>query len=643
MCYLLIPIIVFLFIFCIAYTVIFSEIDLEEGKDFFQTQDFAQQYYITMIQKRNMSESNYRTIKIGEQEIYYESPNSYYGGWEEEFQYIIVNHNTQKIYTNIRTDDIEQAKQEMSSNNIYWNYEEEMINTSMESINQNNIKYQSISIDLERLEGYSIYTTLDETKLTTSSPIYYQRLAYDCIEKLGMIPCYFIPVLAVILLLMGIYLLYAIGHEKKTEEIYLNTFDKWSYEWIFIAWMILICILIVILESSLSIQNVLVISILLLVYILCYAITAVLAVTTIKRIKSKTFFKSFLAYKIVRWIKHKFIKVYEFVLYNGSISKRITIRYAGFILISLILASLFFTGIGAILLLGFWIWSWWCLLTYAKQCNTIQEALESIYQGKTDIMLNEGELKGVLKQLAIYINDIAGGFSNAIEESLKSERLKTELITNVSHDIKTPLTSIINYVDLLKKEDIQDEKIQEYLEILDQKSQRLKKLMEDLIEASKVSSGNVILNMEKINVKELMKQTIGEFKDRFEEKKLQIELNLPEDNIYIRADNKSMYRIIENLYSNITKYALENSRVYLDIIKEEKKLKIQMKNISKDKLNISADELMQRFVRGDKSRTTEGSGLGISISKSLTELQNGTFHMSIDGDLFKVEIEFELE
>ena len=256
--------------------------------------------------------------------------------------------------------------------------------------------------------------------------------------------------------------------------------------------------------------------------------------------------------------------------------------------------------------------------------------------------------------MSVYVNDIASGFSNAISESLKSERLKTELITNVSHDIKTPLTSIINYVDLLKKENIQNEKVKEYIDILDKKSQRLKKLTEDLVEASKVSSGNVKLNLEDINLKELFNQTIGEFKDRFEEKSLKIETTVPEKDIKIRADSRYLYRIIENLFSNITKYAQENSRVYIDIEEKEKienknengqkenrrYVNISIKNISKEKLNISSDELMQRFVRGDKSRYTEGSGLGLSIAKSLTELQGGKFDITIDGDLFKVEIEW---
>ena len=211
----------------------------------------------------------------------------------------------------------------------------------------------------------------------------------------------------------------------------------------------------------------------------------------------------------------------------------------------------------------------------------------------------------------------------------------------MSHDIKTPLTSIINYVDLLKSEEINNDKAKEYIEVLDQKSQRLKKLIEDLVEASKASSGNIKLNIERINLVELIKQTTGEFEDKFKQRNLIVEINASNDKIYINADNRYMYRVIENLYSNIAKYALDNSRVYVDINQNNKKSKIIIKNISKDKLNITADELMQRFVRGDKSRTTEGSGLGLSISKSLTELQNGIFDITIDGDLFKVSIEFE--
>ena len=266
-----------------------------------------------------------------------------------------------------------------------------------------------------------------------------------------------------------------------------------------------------------------------------------------------------------------------------------------------------------------------------------------MYNGNNQTELKEEDFSMVFKSSVKYLNNISNGLENAVQERMKSERMKAELITNVSHDIKTPLTSIINYVDLLKKEDIANEKANEYINILDNKSQRLKKLTEDLIEASKVSTGNVSLNLEKINIVELIKQAIGEFEDKFQNKNLQIIVNCQENEININADSRYMYRIVENLFSNIYKYALENSRVYIDIsIVDGTNVVIEMKNISKDKLNISADELMQRFVRGDRSRNTEGSGLGISIAQNLTELQNGTFELKLDGDLFKVKLTFNI-
>ena len=280
-------------------------------------------------------------------------------------------------------------------------------------------------------------------------------------------------------------------------------------------------------------------------------------------------------------------------------------------------------------------WTLYKILEYNKRLNEIKNALHEIYMGNPNIDLDTEELTGTLKELATYVNDVSNGFNNAIQEKLKSERLKTELITNVSHDIKTPLTSIINYVDLLKQENIQDEKVQEYIKVLDSKSQRLKKLIEDLVEASKASSGNVKLNIEEINLSELLKQVTGEFKDKFDERNLIIDLDLPSNNVNIQADNRYMYRIIENLYSNVSKYAMENTRVYITLLKTNDEIRLEIKNVSKDKLNITADELMQRFVRGDKSRYTEGSGLGLSIAKSLCELQDCKFDIEIDGDLFK--------
>ena len=288
----------------------------------------------------------------------------------------------------------------------------------------------------------------------------------------------------------------------------------------------------------------------------------------------------------------------------------------------------------------------WIFVIYKVNSITIQfyeikDALQEIYNGNVEVYLNEENYKGDLKEVSKYVNDIAGGFSNAISEQLKSERMKTELITNVSHDIKTPLTSIINYVDLLEKENIDNENIKKYLEIIDNKSQKLKKLTEDLVEASKASSGNIKLNIERINLDELIKQEIGEFEDKFNKIGLTTIIDIKDKNIYINADGRYIARVLDNIFSNISKYALENSRVYIDVNKENDNVLVTFKNISREKLNISEEELMQRFVRGDESRNTEGSGLGLSISESLTKLQGGEFEINIDGDLFKVMIIFK--
>ena len=243
--------------------------------------------------------------------------------------------------------------------------------------------------------------------------------------------------------------------------------------------------------------------------------------------------------------------------------------------------------------------------------------------------------------LAIDINNISEGFSAAVEEKVKSERLKTELIANVSHDIKTPLTSIINYVDLLKKENLQNETAEGYLEVLSGKTWRLKTLIEDLVEASKASSGVLVLNLECLNFVELVRQSLGEFEDKFSDHKIEPVLTVTQEPIYIMADGRSTYRIIENIFSNVVKYALSGTRAYINIFTEDDMAIVSVKNISAAKLNISSEELMERFVRGDSSRNTEGSGLGLSISKSLAAIQEGTFDIALDGDLFNAVLRFK--
>ncbi|MCI6537688.1 MAG: HAMP domain-containing histidine kinase [Lachnospiraceae bacterium] len=273
--------------------------------------------------------------------------------------------------------------------------------------------------------------------------------------------------------------------------------------------------------------------------------------------------------------------------------------------------------------------------------EAIKDGIQQLAAGNLDYRINTEHMSGENLELAEEINKVRDGVEKAVDAEMKSERLKTDLITNVSHDIKTPLTSIINYVDILKRENIQDERIAGYIEILNRKALRLKQLTEDLVEASKISSGNITLTMQEINLKQLIKQTNGEFEEKFEAKQLDLICDLPEEQMLIMADGRRMFRVIENLYNNAAKYAMPGTRVYVSGSLEGDTVVFSMKNVSENPLNFKADELLERFVRGDVSRSTEGSGLGLEIARNLTVMQGGTFDLYLDGDLFKVTITFK--
>lgn len=282
------------------------------------------------------------------------------------------------------------------------------------------------------------------------------------------------------------------------------------------------------------------------------------------------------------------------------------------------------------------------LLREASGRKQIEHGLKEIAAGDLDYKIDLTELPGEDNlQLAGIVNSLGEGMKAAVQEQMKSERLKADLITNVSHDIKTPLTSIINYVDLLKRENIENEKAKDYIRVLDEKSQRLKQLTEDLVEASKISSGNIKLEFMNLNLNELVQQVNGEFAERFESRNLDLICILQPEPLLICADSRRIWRVLENLYVNVCKYAMPGTRVYVDAIRKDGKIQFSIKNISENALNCEADELTERFIRGDVSRSTEGSGLGLSIAKNLTVLQHGTFDIYLDGDLFKVTITFD--
>ena len=271
----------------------------------------------------------------------------------------------------------------------------------------------------------------------------------------------------------------------------------------------------------------------------------------------------------------------------------------------------------------------------------IKEGGEKIAAGDLEHKIDTKYMYGDFKDFANSLNNINEGLSVAINEKMKSERFKTELITNVSHDIKTPLTSIINYVDLIKKEEPENGNIREYIDVLDRQSSRLKKLIEDLMEASKASTGNLAVNLSVCEAGVLLSQTVGEFDERLKAAGLTPVVSIPETPVKIMADGRHLWRVFDNLMNNICKYSQVGTRVYLNVSERDGKAQITFRNISKYELNITGEELTERFVRGDKSRNTEGSGLGLSIAKSLTELQNGSLKIDIDGDLFKVTLAFD--
>ena len=278
--------------------------------------------------------------------------------------------------------------------------------------------------------------------------------------------------------------------------------------------------------------------------------------------------------------------------------------------------------------------------TQAEVKEKLKKGIEEIALGNMEYQIPLQGLRGENLKLAEMINGIANGFHMAVEEAMKNERLKTDLITNVSHDIKTPLTSIINYVAILKQSDIADPKIQGYLDILEAKAQRLKTLTEDVVEASKVSSGNISLEYMDVDLVEMIQQTEGEMAEKFEARNLKMIVNLPAEPAVVHVDGRRMWRVLENIFGNAAKYAMPGTRVYADLKLEEDTVDLSLKNVSEHQLNISADELTERFIRGDLSRSSEGSGLGLSIAQSLTTMQGGTFNLYLDGDLFRVNIRF---
>lgn len=384
--------------------------------------------------------------------------------------------------------------------------------------------------------------------------------------------------------------------------------------------------------------------------ILCLSIViygiylAIISVKNIFYVGVKEYFKTksligMLLLKSKGWIKEGYNRLIEIDLNDKSNKTLIKILGVNFIVLS-IMCSIWFFGIG--ISIAYTIVLFFVLKKYfdevKQKYSILLEATNKIAEGDLDVEIKED--LGLFNPLKGELEKIQSGFKKAVEEEVKSQRLKTELISNVSHDLKTPLTSIITYVDLLKNEKITEEERKSYIETIERKSQRLKNLIEDLFEMSKATSKNIQLNIVDVDIVELMKQTQFELSDKIEESSLKFKWNLPNEKVIIKLDSQKTFRVFENLLMNIVKYAMPNSRVFIDIINEEDNVSIILKNMSANEMDFTAEEIVERFARGDRSRNTEGSGLGLAISKSFVELQGGSFNIEIDGDLFKVKIDF---
>lgn len=596
------------------------------------------------------------------------------------FTYIYANNDTKKVVTN-KTSYENYAELEKNVQNLISEKDVKymVIYPKLKDFNSNmNV---SKSDKWEKLRSYSsekkwnsVFAVAVDTTYTIQDQFYQNKVAYD-----NNIPYFkgttWLLVLSIILFLGAtIWLTLEAGRTAEDEELHRNGFDHWKTE---IAAVLIVLIWIVgsyigihfwngniytmindiptylkdggtyfeyyyargmdvssaYMSASLYLPS---LSIAELAEIYFYGVFTLGCffmgyVSLIKRIKGRNLWKNSLLRVIVRFI----YKIYD----NRKKTTKTVLLLCGFFLVQGI-AVLFRNGVTMLLVLLADVGVFYVVLNGLLLKEKLKKGIEEIALGNMEYQIPLQGLRGENLKLAEMINGIANGFHMAVEEAMKNERLKTDLITNVSHDIKTPLTSIINYVAILKQSDIADPKIQGYLDILEAKAQRLKTLTEDVVEASKVSSGNISLEYMDVDLVEMIQQTEGEMAEKVEARNLKMIVNLPAEPAVVHVDGRRMWRVLENIFGNAAKYAMPGTRVYADLKLEEDTVDLSLKNVSEHQLNISADELTERFIRGDLSRSSEGSGLGLSIAQSLTTMQGGTFNLYLDGDLFRVNIRF---
>ena len=518
-------------------------------------------------------------------------------------------------------------------------------------------------------KSFSVNIYLKE-ELVAKDGFYYATELFDLIAGQQTKHSILAIISAILSLILFIFLMCASGHKEGVEGIHISRFDRFPVDVltaIYLGLTFLLGLGIYYLfelfdsiqmyfDSTISVVIPFFIGLCIIGIVLDFVLFAILSMTSAVRLKTRTYIKSTLIYIFLRFI-------FNFLKWNWKaickFCKKTTHLIWRFIrsiplvwkTVLVVVATLFieFCILGAFDWGYLWPATWIMnavigafVIIVAILLKQIKKGTEEIAKGNIYKKIDTKYMFLDIKDHAININNINDGIAKAVEERMRSERFKTELITNVSHDIKTPLTSIINYVDLLEKEEIENETAKEYIDVLSRQSARLKKLIEDLLEASKATTGNINVSLIQLELGILLSQALGEYDEKFSKNNLQVILNKTDDLLLVMADNRHIWRVFDNILNNISKYAQPNTRVYIDAKRVNNMAEISFRNISKDPLNISGDELMERFVRGDSSRNTEGSGLGLSIAKSLTEIQKGKLDIQIDGDLFKVRLAFPI-
>ena len=501
------------------------------------------------------------------------------------------------------------------------------------------ISYQRFDYAHVTITGYIRQT------LAAKDRIYFEAYYTNLLVENRNTLIWLTAALFVLCLALFIFLLCAAGHKEGVEGIHLNWVDNIPLDlYLVLAVAAGGCIF----AAGIELTNAsIAIAVFVVAVLLVFAVLLVMSVfmTLATRFKSGAFWKNTIVYRCVCLLFRMGKGLKDGLSYCAKhlhLYWQAGLIFAGVTLLEFLVVAAFGNGAICVIWLLAKLVETPLLVLILISLQKLKAGGEALAEGNLNASVDLKHMYGVLKSHGENLNSIAQGMQKAVQQQLKSERFRTDLITNVSHDIKTPLTSIVNYVDLLKKENVQPEKAKEYIAILDRQSARLKKLTEDLVEASKASSGTLPVHLEAVDVNVLLSQVSGEYQSRFELCRLEPIVKLAPESPQILADGKLLWRVFDNLLSNICKYAMPGTRVYFTSEVLDSRVQISFKNISNYPLDITADELMERFVRGDSSRSTEGSGLGLSIAQSLTGLQKGSFDLVVDGDLFKANISFPL-